>query len=300
MTPLKSLKQRLLEDLAAGGLAPLHRLGQNFMIDEHALAALTDELGAAPGMRVVEVGPGTGSLTERLLERGCAVLAVEIDKGLCALLTRTLVPRGLTLVHGDCLASKSRLHPAIEAFASASGGSGAAPWRLGANLPYDVALPVVLNAAALPNQPQRIAVTVQYEAARRLCSKPGDEAWGASAAVLQAAGAPRLARTLGPDSFHPRPRVDSALLTWEPQRPLPEGFGAWCRRVFSARRKVLPGALRDAGRDGGMTRAAAEDACRACGLDVSRRLEQLDATELLVLYGALTRAGSAAPLDKPS
>jgi 16S rRNA (adenine1518-N6/adenine1519-N6)-dimethyltransferase len=274
---MSELRQRVIAELAAAGLAPLHRLGQNFMVDAGALTGLTTALGAAPGQRVVEIGPGTGLLTERLLEAGCTVLAVELDRGLHALLQAALVPRGLQLVHGDCLASKSVLHPAIAAFAAAG------PWRLGANLPYDVALPALLNAVALPNPPEAVAVTVQWEAAERLCAKPGDDAWGASAAVLQAAGVPRLVRRLPPQCFHPRPRVDSAILAWTPRAALPAGFGRWCRAVFSARRKVLPGALRDAG----VTREQAVQACAACGLDTQRRLEALSAAELLALYAAL-------------
>jgi 16S rRNA (adenine1518-N6/adenine1519-N6)-dimethyltransferase len=277
-SPVKrgGLRERVISELAADGLAPLHRLGQNFMIDGGALDALVAAAGVTAGARVAEVGPGTGHLTERLLAAGAVVLAVELDRGLCALLERTLVPRGLTLVHGDALAGKSRLHPALEAFAQQ-------PWRLCANLPYDAALPVVLEAVAQPIPPTALAVTVQREAAQRLCSRPGSDAWGASAAVIQAAGKPELVRTLGPGSFHPRPRVDSAILRWTPgPEPLPPGFGVWCRKVFSARRKVLPGALRDAG----MTRAAAEAACHACSIDVTRRLEQLDADELRALRRA--------------
>lgn len=274
-----SLKTEILAALAGAGLAPLHRLGQNFMIDEAALDRLVAELAPTPGQRVIEIGPGTGVLTARLLAAGARVLAVELDRGLHGLLERTLVPKGLELVHGDALASKSRLHPAIEAAACE-------PWRLGANLPYDIALPVLLDAAALAapaRPPERVVVTVQWEAAQRLCARPGADAWGASAAVLQAAGVPSIVRRLGPGSFHPAPRVDSAILRWEPRRALPAGFGAWCRAVFAARRKVLPRALRDTGVD----KAVAEAALAACGLDATRRLESLSADELVALHARL-------------
>jgi 16S rRNA (adenine1518-N6/adenine1519-N6)-dimethyltransferase len=291
---MSELRRDVVAELAAAGLAPLHRLGQNFMIDATALATLCQELGAAPGLRVLEIGPGTGVLTRRLLEAGCRVLAVELDQGLHALLRGKFAtacadaPAGpaLTLVHGDCLDSKSVLHAGIVAFA-------ARPWRLGANLPYDVALPVLLNAAALqpPALPPELAVvTVQWEAAQRLCARPGEDAWGASAAVLQAAGEARIVRRLGSSCFYPRPRVDSAILRWRPLGTLPDGFGRWCRAVFSSRRKVLPGALRDRG----MSRAEAEDACRACGLDPARRLESLSAAELVGLHAAVGPAAQGA------
>jgi 16S rRNA (adenine1518-N6/adenine1519-N6)-dimethyltransferase len=272
-----SLKEDVLAALAGAGLSPLHRFGQNFMIDAAALQTLVAELALSPEVAVVEVGPGTGVLTERLLALGARVTAVEIDRGLHDLLAArfaAFMPEQLTLVHGDCLETKNLLHPAISA-AAATG-----PWRLGANLPYDVALPVLLNAAALPRPPELAVVTVQWEAAERLCARPGQDAWGASAATLQAAGLPKLLRKLPPNCFYPRPRVDSAVLRWEPVAALPAGFGRWCRAVFSSRRKVVVRALRDHG----VERDAAEEACRACGIAADRRLENLDAAELLALH----------------
>ena len=282
-----SLVQRIQDDLAANGLAPLHRFGQNFMIDERALTALVELAEAGPGVRCAEVGPGTGVLTERLLAAGATVLAVEIDAGLHRLLAAKLVPLGLHLVHGDALDGKQTLHPALVAFA-------VEPWRLVSNLPYDVALPVILNAMALPNPPARIAVTVQREAAQRLVSRPGDPAWGATACIAQAAGTPTLVRRLGPGSFFPPPRVDSAILGWSPKQPLPAGFSGFVRAAFAYRRKVLLGALRDAGCFAGAAtaevRAAVDSACRTARLDPARRLEDLGADEMLALHAALTAA----------
>ncbi len=269
----------LRADLAASGLTPLHRLGQNFMIDAHAVAAMADTVRPAPGVRIAEIGPGTGILTRRFLAAGATVLAVELDQGLAGHLERTLVPRGLHLVHGDALATKNRLHPALETFAAQG------PWRLGANLPYDVALPVILNAAALTQPPESIVVTIQWEAAERLCSAPGSDAWGATAAVLQAGGMPRIVRKLSPGCFHPQPRVDSAILAWRPERRIPDGFGLFCRALFAYRRKVLPGALRDTG----LEREQAISALDACGLDPGRRVESLGAAELVALHAVLPR-----------
>jgi len=287
-----SLKEEILAALASSGLSPLHRFGQNFMIDAGALQVLVQELALVADASVVEVGPGTGVLTQRLLAAGARVTAVEIDRGLHDLIAQRFAAElgtQLTLVHGDCLETKNRLHPAIIA------ASAAGPWRLGANLPYDVALPVLLNAAALPRPPELAVVTVQWEAAERLCARPGQDAWGASAATLQAAGRPRLLRKLPPNCFYPRPRVDSAILRWEPLAALPDGFGRWCRAVFAARRKVVVRALRDHG----VEREAAEAACRACGIAADRRLESLDAPELLALHcaiGVTAATGVIAPI----
>jgi len=271
------LKDRVLADLAAANCQPLGRFGQNFMVDAQVLADLVGALGDIAGSRVLEVGPGTGILTTRLMDAGAAVLAVEIDRGLAAHLATTLVPRGLQLVVGDVLESKGRLHAAVRDFAAAG------DWRLAANLPYDVAIPVLLECSALPRQPLAMVATVQWECGRRLCSRPGDDAWGASAAVLQAAGSPRMVRKIGRDSFHPRPNVDSAIVAWTPGRPLPDGFTTWCRAAFAYRRKVLPRAVMDLGHD----RPTAEAACAAAGLDATRRLESLDAPELVALHARL-------------
>ncbi|MFM2091739.1 MAG: hypothetical protein RLZZ127_2228 [Planctomycetota bacterium] len=278
---MNPLRTEIEAALAAAGCSALHRFGQHFMVDEHALAAIA---GAA-GPRTVEIGPGTGILTRRLLASGGPVLAVEIDHGLAKWLRTTLVPAGLELVEGDCLAAKDRLHPAIEAFAAAG------PWSLCANLPYDVAIPAILNACALPRPPLRIMVTVQWECAVRLGSAPGDDGWGASAAVLRACGRARILRRLPPGCFLPPPRVDSAILLVEPERPLPAGFPMWCRQVFAYRRKVLVRALRDAG----ATRDGAERACAAAGLDPGRRIENLDSPELIALHAATVAPCPASP-----
>ena len=271
-----SLKEEILAALAAAGCAPMHRLGQNFMINQDAVACLVKESGAGPGTRVVEIGPGTGVLTRRLMATGAQVLAIELDSGLHRHLETTLVPQGLVLAHGDCLQSKHQLHAAIEAWAAQG------PWVLASNLPYDVSFPVILEAASLPTPPSRMVVTVQLEAAQRLCSTPGSDAWGASAAVLQAGGRSRIVRRLSPRCFHPAPRVDSAILVWEPESPTPPGFGAWCRSLFAYRRKVLPRALQDAG----LAKDQALDACSAAGLDPSERVERLAVGELVALYRA--------------
>jgi 16S rRNA (adenine1518-N6/adenine1519-N6)-dimethyltransferase len=272
-----SLKADIVAALSAAQLAPLHRFGQNFMIDQHAVDALINALGADSSHHVVEIGPGTGVLTKRLLASGAMVTAVEIDRGLYTYVSAQFHDQRAQFIHGDCLATKNKLHPAIEHVATQG------PWRLGANLPYDVALPVLLNAAALPRPPEVVVVTVQYEAAERLCARPSSPAWGASAATFQAAGVPQLIRKLSPSCFYPQPRVDSAILRWQPTLALDAGFGRWCRNLFTVRRKVLSRALRDLN----IEREQAQAAINQCGFAADRRVEMLDAPELVALFRAL-------------
>ena len=271
------LRAEITATLAAAGLAPNHRLGQNFMIDPQAVACLVSEADPGSVDRVVEVGPGTGVLTRRLLGHGTPVTAVELDRGLAGVLENELVPRGLELHHGDALVGKSQLHPAIEAAAQGR-------WVLAANLPYDVSIPVILNCLALPTPPVRLVVTVQLEAAERLCAESGTKAWGASAATAQAAGSGRIVRRLGPRSFHPAPRVRSAILRWDPHQVVPAGFPRWCRDLFAYRRKHVTRALRDAG----ASTEAASAAVATAGIEGTARFETLTVADLLRLHAATT------------
>ncbi len=257
-------------------LAPNRRLGQHFLVDPGALAAVLGAFAPTPDERVVEIGPGTGLLTEGLLAAGATVLAVELDAGLVRLLQAELAHPALELVHGDCLAGKHQLHPAVVAWAQAG------DWSLCANLPYDVSIPVLLEALALPRPPRRVVVTVQYEAAQRLCSQPGDPAWGASAAVAAMAGKGRIAHRLPPEAFHPRPRVASAVLVYEVHGRVPEGFGAWIRRLFAYRRKQVLRALRDCP----CPAEVAASICVMAGVDPQTRVERLAVDELVALHQA--------------
>ena len=277
-----SLADEIRGQLAALGHRPRHALGQNYMVDRSALNDLLAGIDPAPGLRVLEVGPGTGVLTRRLLARGANVLAVEFDQDMADFLRQDLAATDLQLAVGDALAGKSGLNPAILEFAQHG------PWVLGANLPYDIAIPLMLNCLALPTPPQRCVVTVQWECAQRLCAKPGTKAWGASAAVCQSAASGRIRRKLPPRCFYPAPRVDSAILELTVTRPVPPGFPVWCRGVFAYRRKQLTRALRDHGLD----RDVAQRAVEMAGLVPQRRIEDLSVDDLLALHAAVEAGGA--------
>lgn len=274
--PLPSLRHGVRADLARDGLAPRKKLGQHFLVDRAALACMVEQIAPAPGVRVLEVGPGTGILTGPLLAAGATVLAVELDRGLAAAL-RQRQDKNLELLEADILASKTRLHPAVEAWVAAG------PWVLGSNLPYDVSIPVILNCLALPTPPSLVVAMVQREAAERLCAAAGADAWGATAAVAQASGSGRIARRVPPGAFHPPPRVDSAILRWDPVRLIPPGYPAFCRALFAYRRKVLSRGLRHMG----LTVEAALHACAAAGVQPQTRVETIPVADLLRLQAAV-------------
>ncbi len=275
---IESLKQQLSD----AGLSPRHAFGQNFMVDVDAVELLAS--AAEAGERVLEIGPGTGLLTRALLEKRAQVCAVELDKGMHALVSKTYACDELTVIHGDALVSKTVFHEGIVAFTAEQ------PWSLIANLPYSVSIPIILNATQLPNPPRCIQVTIQKEAAERLCAEADSPFWGASAAVAQAAGTGSILRILRPSSFWPRPRVDSAILQWVPERSLPEGFAVWCRGIFAYRRKVITRALRDLQKSHNkktpFTREMALDICTQAQVDETRRLESLSVDELLAVFTA--------------
>lgn len=271
-----SLRHEIRADLAAAGCAAQRRFGQHFMVDPKALAILHSEL--APDDRVLEVGPGTGILTKRLLAGGTQVLAAELDHGLAAFLQERYAPfirsGAFELVEGDALDGKNSLHPRLIEW------TNLAPWHLRSNLPYDASLPIILDALALPNPPKSLIVTIQREAAERLVSAPGSDVWGATAAVAQAAGSGRILKKLSPGSFDPPPRVDSAILSWTPTTVLPAKFGVFCKAIFAYRRKMVRGALRDIGLEAEQILAA----IAASGCNPETRVEALSVVQLLALH----------------
>ncbi|MFN0133710.1 MAG: 16S rRNA (adenine(1518)-N(6)/adenine(1519)-N(6))-dimethyltransferase RsmA [Phycisphaerales bacterium] len=244
--------------LAAHGLSPRKALGQNFLIDHNLIRRLIEASGIGPGDRVLEIGPGTGALTEGLLERGACVVACELDRGLAALLRSELGPRvsalhpraSFELIEGDCLASKARLaEPVLAAL-------GPGPFRLVANLPYGAASGVML--ALLIDHPQcaSLHVTIQREVADRLLAGPGTSERGPLGIVAQAMARVERIADLPAECFWPRPEVASAMvaivrapaavLTPRLTPGLARALADFCQTMFASRRKQLGSVL---GRD---------------------------------------------------
>ena len=215
---------------------------------------------------VLEVGPGLGSLTLGLLPAGAHVTAVEIDPRLAALLPRTVAERApeladrLTVVEADAL--RIREVP------------GPAPTALVANLPYNVAVPVLLHLLELLPTLRRALVLVQAEVAERLAAAPGSPAYGVPSVKAAWYGDVRRAGNVGRRVFWPEPNVDSGLVALD-RRPPPPGDRpatfAVVDAAFATRRKGLRAALaRWAG-----SPVAAEARLRAAGIDPTTRGEQL-------------------------
>jgi 16S rRNA (adenine1518-N6/adenine1519-N6)-dimethyltransferase len=205
--------------LASRGLTPRHRLGQNFLHDKNQVARLVEAAGLSPGECVLEVGPGTGTLTEALVEREAEVLACEIDRGLASILRERLGDR-ITLVEGDVLQRGRQLNDAVH---RAIAGR---PFKLIANLPYQVASPLM---AALLIEHENCCgefVTIQKEVAQRLAAAPRTKAYGPLSIIVQALAAVRLIGDISPMCFWPAPQVTSAMVAILPRGRAPGGGGA--------------------------------------------------------------------------
>ncbi len=284
-----------IRDLAGRlGVRPTKVLGQNFVHDGGTVRRIVRESGIGPGDRVVEVGPGLGSLTLGLLEAGASVIAVEIDPVLAERLPATVAEHlpdavgRLDVVSADALTVTEL--------------PGAAPSALVANLPYNVAVPVLLTFLERFDSLRHGLVMVQAEVADRLAAPPGSRTYGVPSVKLAWYARARRAGSISRSVFWPVPNVDSALVAFERRDPPATDAGraavfAVVDAAFAQRRKTLRAAL--AGPAG--SAGAAEAALREAGVDPRTRGEQLDSTHFARIAEALAAgtvpAAGVAPVE---
>lgn len=266
--------------LADAGSHPRHRFGQNFMIDQNLVRLVAEAGKIGRGDLVVEVGPGTGTLTEELLERSDQVVVVEIDRALAGLLRRRFGDRpSFRLIEGDALSRKHELNPELNAVLQTA-AERHQPVKLVANLPYNIASPLVIGL--LIGGVELLAFTVQKEVADRLRAAAGGEAYGPLTVMVQLLARVEALRNLPPQAFWPAPRIDSSLvrLTRDDRLgPIVRPFGQFVHALFSFRRKTLRKALSQAG--------YSPDAVLAeTGFDGQLRPETFTPEQLLRIYHA--------------
>lgn len=228
--------------LAQLGHQPKRFLGQNFLVDGNIVRKSLELAGIQAGDRVVEIGPGLGTLTSALLQAGAEVWAVEKDRTLHEHLTQTLAPQfpsTLHLLEGDAVE-----HP-LAGLADPTIPKNA--FKIVANLPYAIATPWLDGVLSGP-LPERMVLMLQQEAAQRYAAKPGTKAFGAISIFLQSAFAVAPGHKVEPGCFFPRPDIDSYLLHLV-RKPAPYVFSpeakALIRACFQQRRKQIAGLLRD-------------------------------------------------------
>ena len=218
-------------------------LGQHMLVDEGVLAMIIDSIAPQPEDVFVEVGPGTGCLSEALLKSGAEVYATERDGKLAAQLPERLgsLSRRLHLTVADAVVELAQ--PANRS------------WRLAGNIPYQISSPLLLNMCNCPPL-QDAHVLVQLEFARRAAASAGSRVYGRLSVMLQAFHEVEVMFTVDPEAFSPPPRVDSALLRLRPRTQPPQlaaspEFSEIVRRAFGQRRKQLANALGDYARFAG-------------------------------------------------
>lgn len=237
MTLTKRQINALLDD---HGLAPSRALGQNFVADPNTVRRIARLARVGRGDHVVEIGPGVGSLTLALVETGAQITAIELDRGLVDVLGTVLADTNVRLIAGDAMHIKW------------SDVLGDDAWVLVANLPYNIATPLICDL--LDDEPAiaRMVVMVQREVADRIVAQPGSRTYGIPSVKVAYWASARIVANVGPDVFVPRPRVDSAVveITRHAQselanRPNPQFLFHLVTTAFGQRRKMLRRSLAD-------------------------------------------------------
>jgi 16S rRNA (adenine1518-N6/adenine1519-N6)-dimethyltransferase len=292
----RQTRSRLMELFERHGFHPRGDLGQNFLIDLNLVEYIAEQAQLGPNDVALEIGTGTGGLTTYLAQKAAAVVSVEVDANIYRVAQSvTAGYPNVTLLNCDALKNKNTIEPQV--LATVQEKLDEAPGRrlvLSANLPYNIATPVISNLVATELPWSRMIVTIQYELAQRMAAKPGRSHYGALSVWLQAQCYVKLLKRLPPSVFWPRPKVNSGIVRLVPNpyarerienRPFLQDF---LRRVFHQRRKFIRSVLV------GMYRKELEktqiDAIlQSLSLKENARAEELDVPTLVELGNRLWR-----------
>jgi 16S rRNA (adenine1518-N6/adenine1519-N6)-dimethyltransferase len=245
------------------------RFGQHFLTDRHYLGRIAATIDAKPGQHVLEIGPGPGALTEKLVEATDHLHVIEIDRDLAAALRARFPADKVTVHEGDVLEFDLAALPA--------------PLRVVGNLPYNISTPILFQVAAHAERIADCVFMLQKEVVERMVAEPDSEAFGRLSVMLQYRFAMADALHVPPGAFTPPPKVDSAVVRMKPLgadrlRAKDEVlFARVVAAAFSQRRKTLRNALRALG---GL------EAFERAGIDLGRRGETLSVAEFVALADA--------------
>lgn len=261
------------------------QFGQHFLIDPSILSRIVDYGEIKEGDAVFEIGPGCGTLTLTLLQRGARVRAAEIDRDAIAFLNKTLVPDWpLEVIEGDVL--RQDFETLLE--------EQERPWKIVANLPYNVGTEIFFRLAVEDGVWSRMVLMFQKEVARRMTARVGDSNYGVLSLMCELYTDARLVMSLPPGAFVPAPRVHSAVVVFEPvpgtRIPDPgvrSRFERLVKGAFQARRKTFPNAVKGLALDRERVCAVLED----LGLDVRVRPEGISFAQYVKMAERLDELG---------
>jgi len=276
------------------GLQPDKRRGQNFLIDLNLLNMLASSSDPGPRDVVLEVGTGLGSLTAIVAPQVAHMVTVEIDQHLQQLAWEELAEiDNITLLKTDALRNKNNLHPDV--LAAVQEQLDAVPdarFKLVANLPYNIATPVISNLLSTPMTPHSMTVTIQKELADRITAAPGCKDYSALSIWVQSQCDAHIVRVMAPSVFWPRPKVQSAIIhlaiNEEKRGRIPdrEFFHTFVRSMFFHRRKFLRSVLLAAFKNR-LSKPEVDAIMEGQGLGPQTRAETLNVDVMLALCEAV-------------
>lgn len=263
------------------------KFGQNFLIDNNILDKIIDSADITSNDCVLEIGPGIGTMTQRLAEEAGEVVAVEIDKNLIPILHDTLAGYdNVTIINEDIL--KVDINKLVEE------RNGGKPVKVVANLPYYITTPIIMALFEKHVPLHSITIMVQKEVADRMRVGPGTKDYGALSLAVQYYARPEIITRVPAACFIPRPNVDSTVirLTCYEKPPVEAQDEAWLfaviRASFNQRRKTLANGLANAGNIG-VSRRQVEETLAEMGLPVSVRGEALTLKQFTELSNRIMR-----------
>lgn len=289
VVPHVQTKTEIREVLDRHGIRPRKRHGQHFLIDGNLMRRLAESAELSREDAVLEIGPGTGGLTDLLLESAGRVMAVEIDPAMQAILRERFGQHGrFQLIAGDALAGKHHLAPGVVLAMEAAAKDGVR-LKLVANLPYHAATPALANLLVCPTPPDLLVFTVQKEVADRFTARAGSKDYGPLSVLFQVACEVRQIAVVPPTAFWPVPDVESAMLRCQRrsesagQRSTLAELMVLVHGAFAYRRKTLRQNLRRSLGPEELARAEAE-------FDLDRRAEELSVAEWVALTDSIHSA----------
>lgn len=249
-------------------VSPLKRFGQNYLQDQNIIKKIISEIDPKENELIIEIGPGQGAITQKLLESKASLTAIEIDKRVIDDLQTRLTD--LQLLQSDFLKLD------LNQFVDSSGKK----LRVVGNIPYNITSPILFKLFENNTIVSDAVFMVQYEVAKRMTAKMGSKDYGILSVLLEYFGNTKLAFKVSPNVFYPKPNVDSAVvhIYFNDKRDNPEFnllFKSIVKSAFGNRRKTLKNSLSNG--------IFAEVNFGKCGIDLSLRAEQLNVDDLIKL-----------------